>query len=107
MGTTEPVAEHRLFEITTEAISVDDVHARVATRSVGAITSFTGTVRERTGERQVESLEYEAYPEMAEAMLERGIRLSSGTYRWHVASTHTDEDIEKTIAAAYDALRAI
>lgn len=42
-----------------------------------------------------------------QAMLERGIRLSSGTYRWHVASTHTDEDIDKTIAAAYDALRAI
>jgi len=42
-----------------------------------------------------------------QAMLERGIRLSSGTYRWHVASAHTHEDIEKTIAAAYDALRAI
>ncbi len=42
-----------------------------------------------------------------QAMLERGIRLSSGTYRWHVASTHTDEDIDKTIAVAYDALRAI
>jgi len=42
-----------------------------------------------------------------QAMLERGIRLSSGTYRWHIASTHTDEDIEETIAAAYDVLRAI
>lgn len=61
--------EQKLFEITTEPISVEEVQARVAARRVGAITSFTGVVRERTGERDVEFLEYEAYPEMAEAML--------------------------------------
>lgn len=59
----------KLFEITTEPISADEVQARVTARSVGAITSFTGVVRERSGEREVEFLEYEAYPEMAEAML--------------------------------------
>jgi len=59
----------KLFEITTESISADEVQARVAARRVGAITSFTGVVRERTGEREVEFLEYEAYAEMAEAML--------------------------------------
>jgi len=41
------------------------------------------------------------------AMLERGVRISSGTARWHIASTHTNEDIEKTVAIAYDALRAL
>ncbi|MDH7486355.1 MAG: molybdenum cofactor biosynthesis protein MoaE [Anaerolineae bacterium] len=61
--------KRKLFEITTEPISADEVQARVAARSVGAITSFTGVVRERGGEREVEFLEYEAYPEMAEAML--------------------------------------
>jgi len=59
----------KLFEITTEPISADEVQARVARRRVGAITSFTGVVRERTGEQEVEFLEYEAYPEMAEVML--------------------------------------
>jgi len=61
--------KQRLFEITTEPISVDEVNDRVAARSIGAITSFTGVVRDRTGEREVEFLEYEAYPEMAETML--------------------------------------
>jgi len=59
----------KLFEITTEPISVDEVNARVAAHSIGAITNFVGVVRGRTGERKVEYLEYEAYPEMAEAML--------------------------------------
>lgn len=61
--------KQRLFKITREPISVDEVNARVAARSIGAITSFTGVVRDRTGEREVEFLEYEAYPEMAETML--------------------------------------
>jgi len=61
--------KQKLFEITREPISVDEVNARVAARSIGVITSFTGVVRDRTGEREVEFLEYEAYPEMAEAML--------------------------------------
>ena len=61
--------KQKLFEITTKPISVDEVQARVAARSVGAITSFTGVVRERTGDREVEFLEYEAYPVMAEATL--------------------------------------
>ena len=49
--------KQRLFEITTEPISVDEVNDRVAARSIGAITSFTGVVRDRTGEREVEFLE--------------------------------------------------
>lgn len=41
-----------------------------------------------------------------QAMLERGVRLATNG-RWHMSSAHTDEDIEKTISAAHDALRAI
>ena len=40
-------------------------------------------------------------------MLERGVRISSGTSRWHLASTHTDGDIDRTVAVAYDVLRAL
>jgi len=68
MERTKPMKQ-KLFEITTEAISVDEVNARVAARSIGAITNFVGVVRGQTGEREVEFLEYEAYPEMAEEML--------------------------------------
>ncbi|NLE46126.1 MAG: molybdenum cofactor biosynthesis protein MoaE [Chloroflexi bacterium] len=57
------------FEITTEAISVDDVVNRVNTPTIGAVTTFVGVVRGSTGGRPVRYLEYEAYPEMAEASL--------------------------------------
>jgi glutamate-1-semialdehyde aminotransferase len=47
----------------------------------------------------------EKYTRFAAAMLERGVRLSTNG-RWHMASTHTDDEIEKTVGTAYDALRA-
>lgn len=46
------------------------------------------------------------YGRFARAMLERGVRLSSNG-RIHMSSAHTDEDIEKTVAAARDALRGL
>ena len=36
-------------------------------------------------------------------MLDRGVRLSPNG-RWHMASTHPDEDVDETIAAARDVL---
>ncbi|MEX0761737.1 MAG: aspartate aminotransferase family protein [Dehalococcoidia bacterium] len=46
------------------------------------------------------------YSQFVRAMLERGVRLAPNG-RWHMASTHTDEDVEKTVAAAHEALRVI
>jgi len=45
--------------------------AEVADEDAGAIATFVGTVRRRSRGRDVIHLEYEAYEEMAEAMLER------------------------------------
>ena len=59
----------KLFEITTEDISVDDVVARLANPAIGAVVTFVGLVRGETDGRQVRHLEYEAYPEMVEEML--------------------------------------
>jgi molybdopterin synthase catalytic subunit len=64
----------RPYEITTQPISLDDVAARVAAAERGGITVFAGTVRGITRPGQVDALqtdylEYEAYPEMAEASL--------------------------------------
>ncbi len=64
---TEPRA--KLFEIVTAPISLDEVAARVTAADRGGITVFVGTVRGVTGEVATDYLEYEAYPEMAEAML--------------------------------------
>jgi molybdopterin synthase catalytic subunit len=57
------------FEIATESLSVDDVVARLADPAIGAVGTFVGVVRGETGSRETEYLEYEAYPDMAEAKL--------------------------------------
>jgi molybdopterin synthase catalytic subunit len=61
--------DKKLFEVVKEPLSADEVAARVAAPKVGAIVTFIGTVRDHTGDRQVDYLEYEAYPEMAEPLL--------------------------------------
>jgi len=62
-------APKKLFEITIDPLSVDEVVGRLADPSIGAIATFVGVVRGETDGRQVHHLEYEAYPEMAEDML--------------------------------------
>lgn len=59
------------FEITSQSISVDDVVSRLSDPAVGAIATFVGTVRGTTQGREVHYLEYEAYPEMAEQVLQQ------------------------------------
>lgn len=57
------------FAITEEPISLDEVSAMVTDPAYGAVTIFQGIVRNRTGARAVDHLEYEAYPEMAEEVM--------------------------------------
>jgi molybdopterin converting factor subunit 1 len=57
----------KLFEIVEGPISLDDVARRVLAPERGGVTVFAGTVRGITGVQQTDYLEYEAYPEMAEA----------------------------------------
>ncbi|MGQ9492217.1 MAG: molybdenum cofactor biosynthesis protein MoaE [Anaerolineae bacterium] len=59
----------KLFEITREKLSADDIIVRLADPAIGAVAVFVGVVRGDTDGREVRYLEYEAYPEMAEAML--------------------------------------
>ncbi len=59
----------KLFEITLDKLSVDEVVARLADPANGAVATFIGVVRNATDGRAVHHLEYEAYPEMAEGML--------------------------------------
>jgi molybdopterin synthase catalytic subunit len=59
----------RLFEITDQAISVDEVVSRLNGPAIGAIATFVGVVRGETEGHVVRYLEYEAYPEMAETTL--------------------------------------
>lgn len=59
----------KLFEITTEPISIDEVSRRVSNPAVGAVVSFSGIVRGTNAGRKVRYLEYETYSEMAELTL--------------------------------------
>jgi len=63
----------KLFEITDQPLSLDDVASRVNRPDCGAIATFSGVVRGETatdqGMRSTDFLGYEAYTEMAEAML--------------------------------------
>ena len=67
------MSERKRFEITKDALSLDDVAARVSDPRYGAIATFAGVVRGETvtveGERATDFLHYEAYAEMAESML--------------------------------------
>lgn len=59
----------KLFEVTTETLSVDEVVGRLGDPAIGAVIAFVGVVRGVTDGREVLFLEYEAYTEMAEEML--------------------------------------
>lgn len=63
----------KLYEITHQPLSLDDVARRVTRPTCGAIATFAGVVRRETktaaGERVTDFLNYEAYSEMAERML--------------------------------------
>ena len=58
------------FRLTEEPISLEAVVAEVADEHAGAIATFTGTTRLHSRGRTVLHLDYEAYPGMAERVME-------------------------------------
>lgn len=59
------------FRIVTAPIDADAVHAAVRGPGSGAVVVFHGAVRDRTAERRVTHLEYEAYEAMALRQMEQ------------------------------------
>jgi molybdopterin synthase catalytic subunit len=59
-----------MIHLTDNAIDAAAVVESVRASAAGAVVLFLGTAREVTDGRPTESLEYEAYPEMARAKLE-------------------------------------
>ena len=59
-----------MFKITSEVITGEEVREAVEGPDTGAVVLFFGTVRNNTGGRPVNCLEYEAYPPMAEKKME-------------------------------------
>jgi molybdopterin synthase catalytic subunit/molybdopterin converting factor small subunit len=58
-------------QLTDGPLDIAGLHARANDPRAGAQAAFTGTVRNRTGDKEVLRLEYEAYAEMAVEELER------------------------------------
>ncbi len=59
------------FEITSAELTAESVIPLVASPDCGAVTVFLGTARRTSRGREVEYLEYEAYPAMALARLQQ------------------------------------
>jgi molybdopterin synthase catalytic subunit/molybdopterin converting factor small subunit len=77
------------FRLTEEAIDVDAVVAEVKRAEAGAIATFLGTTRIHSRGRTVIHLEYEAYPGMAERVMEEiAARLNEKYDLCDVAITH-------------------
>ena len=57
------------FRLTADPLSLDAVVREVQRDEAGAVASFLGTVRNRSRDRDVLYLEYEAYEGMAEKMM--------------------------------------
>lgn len=60
-----------MFAISETPIDVAAIHAAVNVPAAGAVATFLGITRARNAGRRVLRLEYEAYPEMAVAEMEK------------------------------------
>src|SRR5258707_13711119 len=59
-----------MIQLTNDSIDYAALTESVRYRAAGAVVLFLGTVREMTEGRQTLALDYEAFPQMAEAKLE-------------------------------------
>ena len=55
-----------MIRLTRDVLDYHDLTERVRRADCGAVVTFLGTVRDLTGEKVTVSLDYEAYPAMAE-----------------------------------------
>lgn len=75
-------SHQRTVELTQAAIDHAAVVERVRSHLAGAVVLFLGTVRELTAGKRTESLDYEAYPEMALRQIH--LLLDEAQTRWPV-----------------------
>ena len=76
------------FRLTGEPLSLDAVVREVARDEAGAIATFVGTVRNRSRDRDVQYLEYEAYEGMAEETMAELARELAGRHELTAISIH-------------------
>ena len=60
-----------IVSITEEPIAVQDILSQLSEPAIGAVATFVGIVRRDCGDRMVQYLVYEAYPQMAASEMQR------------------------------------
>ena len=86
-----------MFEIVKDPISIEEITNKVIRNEAGAVTTFTGTVREFTYGKRTLSLEYQAYEKMAVKKLEQiGDEIKEKWFDSKVAITHRIGKLEIT-----------
>lgn len=77
------------FDLREDALSIDEVVARVARPGAGGVDVFVGCVRDENDGRAVVLLEYDAYRPMALAEMQRiGEEIEATTAGVRVAAAH-------------------
>jgi len=82
------VGEVRLVDVRDKALSVDEVLAAVSDPRAGGVALFVGTVRDEDGGRAVETLEYEAHPNVVHVMRELAANIADRPEVIAVAAVH-------------------
>ena len=70
-GSGQPMTGENKFAITTAPLSIDAIAQLVTYPHTGAVATFAGVIRNVSGGKDVTSLEYEAYHEMAVAKMKQ------------------------------------
>jgi molybdopterin synthase catalytic subunit len=95
------------YRISEQPLELAAAVAEAASDEAGAIATFVGTVRRSSRSREVDHLEYEAFAEMAEPMLERlGADLSAKHELCAVAIHHRVGRVEIGEASVVIAISA-
>lgn len=74
-----------MIEITAEPIDVQKIIAAASSDDCGALNVFLGTVRNHSRGKDVNRLEYDAYPAMASKMIQRIV--DEAGEKWDVRKT--------------------
>ncbi|MBI3865286.1 MAG: molybdenum cofactor biosynthesis protein MoaE [Planctomycetia bacterium] len=73
-----------MIQITNDTIDYAALTERVRSEQAGAVVLFLGTVREMTDGRKTTALDYEAFPQMAEAKFKELLDEARG--RWPIVN---------------------
>jgi glutamate-1-semialdehyde 2,1-aminomutase len=108
IATLEELKDYRKLEDSTAKLCAQWPKAGVKQYRIGSIFCHFFTNQEVTDYASAKTCDTKRYAKFFHAMLERGVYLAPSQFEvGFVSLAHTDEDIEKTVRAAREAVKAI